>query len=163
MDLSKIMTITGKPGLFKVIANTRTGLIVESIIDGKRFPVFASDRSSTLEDISIFTPGKDVPLKEVLWTIHEKKEELSIPGPKAEAGEIKDCFEQVLPDYDQDRVYVSDMKKVFAWYRLLEEKEMLSRPEEEEAGEAKETESEGREDKDPKDKGQEDKDLKDKE
>ncbi len=129
MDLSKIMTVSGKPGLFKVVAQTRNGLIVESMQDGKRMPVFATDRSSTLEDISVFTYEKDVPLKDVLWAIHKQYEGKEGPDPKSTPDELKAAFEKVLPDYDKDRVHVSDMKKIFAWYRILLDEDMISDPE----------------------------------
>ncbi len=128
MDLSKIMTVSGKPGLYKVIAQTRNGLIVESMQDGKRMPVFATDRSSALEDISVFTYEKDMPLKEVLWSIHQKYEGQEGPDPKASPDELKAAFEEILPDYDKDRVHVSDMKKIFAWYRILLADDMISDP-----------------------------------
>ncbi len=131
MDLSKIMTISGKPGLYRLVAQTRNGLVVESLTDGKRMPVFASDRSSALEEISLFTTDKEAPLKEVLWAIHEKLDKEELPGPKASADELRKAFEAVLPEYDRDRVYVSDMKKVFNWYRVLLEHDMISRPESE--------------------------------
>ncbi len=128
MDLSKIMTVSGKPGLYKVIAQTRNGLIVESMQDGKRMPVFATDRSSALEDISVFTYEKDMPLKEVLWAIHQKYEGQEGPDPKASPDALKTAFEEAIPDYDKDRVHVSDMKKIFAWYRILLAEDMISDP-----------------------------------
>ena len=140
MDLTKIMAVSGKPGLYQMVAKTRNGLVVESLLDGKRMPVFATDRSSALEDISIFTYEKDVPLKEVLWAIHQKYDGEKGPDPKSTPDEIKAAFEEVLPDYDKERVHVSDMKKVFAWYNILLEKDMISKPEEEE--------EEGKEDQD---------------
>ncbi len=132
MDLSKIMTISGKPGLFKVIAKTRNGLVVESLMDGKKLPVFASDRSSTLEDISIFTREQEMPLKDVLWKMNETYEGKPGLDPKSDPGKLKSAFEEILPDYDKERVYVSDMKKVFTWYNILLEKDMITKPEESE-------------------------------
>ncbi len=132
MDLSKIMAVSGKPGLYIMVAKTRNGLVVESLLDGKRMPVFASDRSSSLEDISIFTYEKDVPLKEVLWSIHQKYDGAKGPDPKSSPDELKAAFEEVLPDYDKDRVHVSDIKKIFAWYNILLDKDMISEPEEDE-------------------------------
>ncbi len=138
MDLSKIMTISGKGGLFRVISETRSGMLVESLTDGKKIPVFAADRSSLLDDISIFTSEGDVPLKEVLWKIHEHEGgELSI-DPKADPAAAKAKFEEILPEYDKDRVYMSDIKKVFTWYSLLFEKDMISKPEQEKEEDAEE-------------------------
>lgn len=126
------MTISGKPGLFKVMAKTRNGLVVESLTDGKRFPVFASERSSTLEDIRIYTKEEEVPLKDVLWNMHEAYEGKPGPDPKSDPDTLKSAFEEILPGYDTQRVYVSDMKKVFTWYNILLEKKMITKPEESE-------------------------------
>ncbi len=136
MDLSKIMTISGKSGLYKVISETRTGILTESLTDGRKMPVFATDRSSLLEDINIFTTDGEMPLKEVLWKIHEHEGgDLSI-DIKADPGKTKAMFEEILPNYDRDRVYFSDIKKVFSWYRLLFEKGMISKPESSEDAES---------------------------
>ncbi len=126
MDLSKILTISGKNGLFKVVTQSKSGLIVESLSDGKRLPVFASDRSSSLEDISIFTTGEDVPLKQVLLTIFEKENGKPSIDAKSDQGALRAKFEEILPDYDRERVYASDIKKVFAWYALLLEKGLIT-------------------------------------
>lgn len=139
------MTVSGKPGLYKVVAQTRNGLIVESMQDGKRMPVFASDRSSALEDISVFTYEKDMPLKEVLWAIHQKYEGQEGPDPKSSPDTLRTAFEEVLPDYDKDRVHVSDMKKIFSWYRLLLAEDLISDPDAEaEDASDKETGEEGK-------------------
>ena len=138
MDLSKIMTISGKGGLFRVVSETRSGMLVESLTDGRKMPVFATERSSLLEDISIFTSEGDVPLKEVLWKIHEHEGgELTI-DPKADLAAARAKFEEILPEYDKDRVYMSDIKKVFAWYNLLFEKGLITKPEEEKEEDAEE-------------------------
>ncbi len=150
MDLSKIMTVSGKPGLYKVVAQTRNGLIVESMQDGKRMPVFATDRSSALEDISVFTYEKDMPLKEVLWAIHQKHEGQEGPDPKSSPDTLKAAFEEVLPDYDKDRVHVSDMKKIFSWYRMLLAEDLISDPdaEAEDASDKEDGEEEGKDEDD---------------
>jgi hypothetical protein len=138
-DLSKILSITGKPGLFKMVAQAKNGVIVESLIDGKRFQAFTHDKVSSLEEISVFTDADDKPLREILKTIREKTEGGKAPDPKSDNQKLKDFFETIMPDYDRDRVYVSHMKKIYAWYNLLQEKDMLEfteKPEEEEtAGE----------------------------
>lgn len=143
MDLSNILTISGKSGLYKVVSQTKNGLVVESLADGKKIPVFLSDRSSALEDISMFTITEDVPLKEIFLKIFEKEEGKPCIDPKENAGKLKAYFETILPDYDQERVYISDIKKVFAWYNLLLEKDMITPEEAEEAPEeGKESEEE---------------------
>ena len=126
MDLSKVVAISGKPGLFLVTTNGNGKLIVESLIDGKRMPAFANDKISSLEEISIFTTGEDKPLKEVFMSIHEKfGDKLDFDPKKASPVELREKFLVVLPDYDEDAVYQSDMKKVFQWYQLLNDKGQL--------------------------------------
>jgi hypothetical protein len=131
-DLSKILSITGKPGLFKMVAQAKNGVIVESLIDGKRFQAFSHDKVSSLEEISVFTDTDDKPLREILKTIKEKTEGGKAPDPKADNQKLKEFFETIMPDYDRDRVYVSHMKKIYAWYNLLHEKDMLDFAEKEE-------------------------------
>lgn len=137
MDLSKVVAISGKPGLFLVTTNGGGKLIVESLLDGKRIPAFANDKISSLEEISIFTTGEDKPLKEVFMSIHEKLgDNIGFDPKKASPVELKEKFMLVLPDYDEDAVYQSDMKKVFQWYQLLNDKKILDfTPEEKEKAE----------------------------
>ena len=126
MDLSKVVAISGKPGLFLVTTNGGGKLIVESLLDGKRIPAFANDKISSLEEISIFTTGEDKPLKDVFMSIHEKiGDKLDFDPKKASQVELREKFLLVLPDYDEDAVYQSDMKKVFQWYQLLNDKGIL--------------------------------------
>jgi hypothetical protein len=124
-DLSKIMSISGKPGLFKMVAQAKNGVIVESLLDGKRFQAFSHDKISSLEEISVFTDSDDKPLREILLTIKEKTNSGQAPDPKSDNQKLKEFFETIMPDYDRDRVYVSHMKKMYAWYNLLLEKNML--------------------------------------
>ena len=143
MDLSKILSISGKPGLFKLIGETKSNLVVESMIDGKRGPAFSHERISTLEEISIYTESEDVPLKKVFKKLHEKYGEEPVPNPKkASSNDIKKYFEEILPDYDKEQVYVSDMKKVFTWYNFLLEKGLMEFSEEEETTEEPESKAE---------------------
>ena len=137
MDLSKVVAISGKPGLFLVTTNGGGKLIVESLLDGKRIPAFANDKISSLEEISIFTTGEDKPLKEVFMSIHEKLgDNIGFDPKKATPVELREKFLLVLPDYDEDAVYQSDMKKVFQWYQLLNDKKLLDfTPEKEEKAE----------------------------
>ncbi|MCP4550601.1 MAG: hypothetical protein GY834_00855 [Bacteroidetes bacterium] len=130
MDFSKILSISGKPGLYKLVTQAKAGIIVESLIDGKRFTAFSSERISSLEENSIFFKNEDIPLKNVLKTLFEKCEGKSTISHKSDAKLIKSTFEEMVPDYDQDRVYVSDIRKVLQWYNLLVEKEMLNFEEE---------------------------------
>ena len=140
MDLTKIVSISGKPGLFLVSGQGKNSVVVESLLDGKRFPAFAQDRMSSLEEISIFTTTEDMPLKQVFKNIHEKMgETLDFEAKKLSTDELKEKFGEVVPDFDEEAVYPSDMKKVFNWYKLLSEKEMLDFTEEEVEEEKEET------------------------
>jgi hypothetical protein len=143
MDLKEILSVSGKPGLYKVVAHTKTGLIVESIIDKKRIPVYTSDKMSNMEDISIFTNDNDVQLREVFKLIHAKENGGISIDHKSDDKKLKEYFEQILPEYDKDRVYVSDIRKVFHWYNLLVTNELLDltdKPEEPVEQEKKEVE-----------------------
>lgn len=143
MDLTEILSIAGKPGLYKMISHTKTGMLVQSMDGEKRFPVFAHEKISSLEEISIFTEDDDVPLKDVFKTIHEMLEGEKALSHKSSSDELKDFFDDAIPDYDKERVYVSDIKKVIQWYNILHEKELLdfTEEEEEEAPEDQETEN----------------------
>jgi hypothetical protein len=137
MDLSKIVSISGKPGLFVVKSQAVGRLIVESVVDGKCSPAFARDRMSSLEEISIFSTDEDRPLKEVFKMIHEKMgDKVDFDYKKANNDELREKFAFVMPDYDEDAVYPSDMKKVFAWYQMLMDKNLLDFTEEEAQPEA---------------------------
>jgi len=131
MDLSKILAISGKPGLFQSIAQTKTGVIVESLIDGKRFPAFSHDRISSLAEISVFTEGEDIPLKTVLKSIYEKYQGSKAIEHKASGAQLQAFMEEVVPNYDKERVYSSDIKKLVMWYNLLAEKNLLDFSDEE--------------------------------
>ena len=126
MDLSKIVSISGKPGLYVVKSQAVGRLIVESVIDGKCIPAFARDRMSSLEEISIFSMDEDRPLKEVFKMIHDKMgDKVDFDYKKASNDELREKFALVMPDYDEEAVYPSDMKKVFAWYQMLNDKGLL--------------------------------------
>lgn len=119
MDLTGIISISGRPGLYKVIAQGKNSIIVESLPDGKRFPAYASDRISALEDISIYTYDEDTPLKSIFESLYTKAEGKECPSHKEDIGVLLDYFSDILPNYDEERVYPSDIKKVFQWYNLL--------------------------------------------
>ena len=137
MDLSKIVSISGKPGLYVIKSQAIGRLIVESALDGKCTPAFARDRMSSLEEISIFSTDDDRPLKEVFMMIHEKMgDKVDFDFKKASNEELREKFAFVMPDYDEEAVYPSDMKKVFAWYQMLNDKGLLDFTVEEEKPEA---------------------------
>ena len=137
MDLSKIVSISGKSGLYLVKSQAVGRLIVESVIDGKCTPAFAHDRMSSLEEISIFSTDEDRPLKDVFKMIHEKMgDKVDFDYKKATPEQLREKFAYVMPDYDEEAVYPSDMKKVFAWYQMLMDKNLLDFTEEEAQPEA---------------------------
>lgn len=141
MNLKEIMAIAGKPGLYKMVAQAKNGIIVESIIDQKRFQAFSHDKISTLEEISIYTESGDVPLKEVLKTMFEKLEGKPTPEIKGDNNKIKQFFGEMLPQYDKSKVYVSHMQKIIGWYNTLTELGLINADMDDEPGN-KETEGE---------------------
>jgi len=135
MDLKEIMAIAGKPGLYKMVAQAKNGIIVESIIDQKRIQAFTQDKISSLEEISIFTETEDKPLKTVLKGFFEKLEGKPTPDFKSDNNKLKAFFGEMLPDYDKEKVYVSHMQKIVTWYNLLVEHNLLNFDEKEETTE----------------------------
>ncbi len=123
--LKEILSISGKPGLYKMISNSSNAIIVESIIDGKRFPAYSNSKIIALEDISIYTENEDMPLREVLKRMYEKENGSPVFSHKEATEKILSYFEEVVPEYDKERVYVSDMRKIIQWYNLLAEKKLL--------------------------------------
>lgn len=119
MNLEGIITISGRPGLFKVITQGKNSIIVESLIDKRRFPAYASDRISALEDISIFTYDEDAPLKDILNKMFDKEGGKEVLSHKEDIKVLQNYILEILPNYDQERVYPSDLKKIFQWYNLL--------------------------------------------
>lgn len=126
-----ILAISGQSGLFKMLSEAKNSIIVESLETQKKMPVYSTSKVSSLEDIAIFTEKGDMPLKEVFKAIYEKENGGEAISHKSSANELKSYFEKIVPDFDKDRVYVSDIKKVLLWYNLLREKEMLDFSEEE--------------------------------
>jgi len=133
MDLTGILSISGYGGLYKLIKQTKTGFIVESMVDQKRMQAFASSKISTLEDIAIFTETGEIHFKKVLKTIFEQEngKPLSL-NVRSSNEDLKTFFEKVIPDYDREKVYVSDIKKVVLWYNLLLEKGLIDLEEDKE-------------------------------
>lgn len=126
MSLEKVLSISGKPGLYKLVTQTRGGFVAESLMDGKRISISLQNNVSVLSEIAIYTLTEEVPLYKVLGKIRDK--ENSNPtsvGPKDGKDKLEEYFFDVLPDYDEDRVYASDIKKVVQWYNLLQKHNML--------------------------------------
>ena len=123
MQLDKIISIGGRPGLYEVSVQTRTGVIATSIVDGKRVNASVRDQVSVLSEINIYGLEKEVPLREVFQMIYKKEEgKVCSVKPKAAASELEAFFFDVFQDYDEERVYPSDIKKVIQWYNILVEK-----------------------------------------
>tara|TARA_B110000046_G_scaffold95045_1_gene102778 strand:+ start:2855 stop:3394 length:540 start_codon:yes stop_codon:yes gene_type:complete len=129
MNLAGIISISGKPGLSKIVSQTRTGLIVESLIDGKRTPVHGAERVSSLEDINIYTYKEDILLKDVFQKIFDASKGKAILSHKSSEVELSAYLKEVLPNYDEERVYRSDIKKLIQWYNLLQSKDLLKQDE----------------------------------
>ena len=119
--LRDILSITGKPGLYKLVSRGNNMLIVESLLDGKRMPTYARDKIVSLGEISMYTMGEDIALNEVLTKLGEKEglKVAALDPKKADNDELRAFFGEVLPDFDRDRVYPSDIRKLIQWYNIL--------------------------------------------
>ncbi len=126
MSLEKILAISGKPGLYELKAQTRSGFLAESLIDGKKLSVGMRHNVSVLNEIAIYTYAEEVPLRDIFNTIKEKENGGEAISHKVSKNELESYFSEVLPEYDEDRVYASDMKKVIQWYNLLHKRGMLN-------------------------------------
>jgi len=132
MNLEKIVAVAGLGGLYKVIGNRSNGLIVENLDTGKR--TFASSRKyqfSPLETIAIYTYSDSIPLKEVFQTIIQKSDTLALPESKADDESIRHYFREIIPDHDDTRVHIKDLKKIIKWYNYLTQHQYLDTSEEE--------------------------------
>ncbi|MFI1770815.1 DUF5606 family protein [Thalassobellus citreus] len=126
MSLDKILAIGGKPGLYKLVTQTRGGFVAESLIDKKRISISVRQNVSVLSEIAIYTLTEEVPLKQVLETIKEKENgQPTSVKPKDGKDKLEEYFFGILPEYDEDRVYASDIKKVIQWYNLLQQHNLL--------------------------------------
>ncbi|HSO85903.1 MAG TPA: DUF5606 domain-containing protein [Draconibacterium sp.] len=129
--LKGILSISGQSGLFKMVAESKNNIIVESLDTLKRIPVHSTSKVSALEDIAIYTENGDVPLKDIFRVISDIENKGPAISPKSSGNELKAYFEKIVPEYDKDRVYVSDIKKVLLWYNTLQQKDLLDFSEEE--------------------------------
>ncbi len=138
--LKEILAITGKPGLYKLVNRGTNMLIVESLLDGKRMPTYARDKIVSLGEISMFTTGEDVSLSEVLTSTGKKEglKPVAFDPKKADNETLKQWFGEVLPDWDEDRVYPSDIRKLIQWYNILVKAGITDFTIEEEPAEAEE-------------------------
>lgn len=117
--LKRILSISGKPGLYKLMSQGKNMLIVENIATGKRMPAYARDKVVSLGDISIYTNDGDVPLTDVLEKVKEATGCQPVDVKSMKENELRDYFKTILPEYDEDRVYTTDIKKLFSWYNQL--------------------------------------------
>ncbi|MCS6990317.1 MAG: DUF5606 domain-containing protein [Chitinophagales bacterium] len=136
-DFSKIVAITGLPGLFELIASRNNGAIVRNLQDGKS--QFIPERNHALlalSNIALFLNGDNsIPLPDVLHRMHQQEEQYPVPDPKAEPAQLQQYLAQILPDYDRQRVHLSDMRRLMRWYHILREKQMIPTPTEPPASE----------------------------
>lgn len=123
--LKGILSISGQSGLYKLVAESKNNIIVESLETKKRMPVYSTVKVSALEDIAIYTETGDIPLKDVFKAIYNHENGNVAISPKASNQELKKYFEKIVPEYDKERVYISDIKKVLLWYNSLQEKELF--------------------------------------
>ena len=127
MDISNVIAIAGMPGLYKVVGQAKNGVIVESLVDKKRTPAFNSHKISALSDISIYTTGEDMPLKEALQKIFDKEKGEKCIDPKTnDEKALREYMSVAIPEYDADRVHISDIRKLFNWYNMLQVSGLLT-------------------------------------
>ena len=129
MNVEKILAISGKPGLYELKVQTRSGFVAESMLDGKRITVGLRSNVSLLSEISMYTHSEEKPLVEIMRAIAVKENEGPAISHKEDTAKLLEYFKQIVPDYDEDRVYPSDIKKVLNWYNMLQAKGMVSKEE----------------------------------
>ncbi|AWI27052.1 DUF5606 family protein [Flavobacterium pallidum] len=127
MNLEKVLAISGKPGLYALKIQTRTGFVAESLLDGKKITVGLRSNVSLLSEISMYTHSEEKPLAEVMRNIAVKEDNGPALSHKEDNDKLVAYFAEILPDYDEDRVYVSDIKKVLNWYNQLQAKGLVSK------------------------------------
>jgi len=126
MDLSKILTISGKNGLFHLISQGKNNFIVEALEDKKRFSAFQSEGVSTLENISIFTQDDTIGLGKVIQSIYQKQDMQPLEYKAWTDEQLRSYFSEVVPNYDEVRVFISNIKKVYQWYNILLKNDMIT-------------------------------------
>lgn len=142
MSLEKILSISGKPGLYQLKAQTRSGFVAESLADGKKIAVNLRHNVSMLSEIAIYTTSDEIPLPEVFEKIFEKENGEKSMDHKESKAKLESYFAEILPEYDQDRVYSRDIKKIFQWYNLLIDNGITSFTDKEEKEDAELSDSE---------------------
>jgi hypothetical protein len=129
MNIDKILAISGKPGLYELKIQTRSGFLAESLLDGKKITVGMRSNVSLLSEISMYTYSEEKPLVEIMRNIAIKENEGPAISHKEDNATLIAYFKEILPDYDEDRVYASDIKKLLNWYNILQAKGLVSKEE----------------------------------
>lgn len=119
MEFKDVLAISGMPGLYKYVAQSKNGIIVEALADGHRMNASATSRVSALSEISMYTEGEDIPLAEVFTRMYAHTEGKEAISHKESADKLKAYFGEVLPEWDRERVHVSDIKKALSWFNIL--------------------------------------------
>jgi len=125
VELEKIIAVSGKGGLFKLLNSGKSAIIAESLVDGKRQPIHNTSKVSSLADISIFCAEEDVPLRDVFSKMKEQYDGKDSPDSKMDSISLRKTMKKVLPEYDAERVYDSDIRKLFLWFGILKSRDML--------------------------------------
>lgn len=125
VELEKILSVSGKPGIYKLITGGKSTIVVESLVDGKRIPVHPTQKVSSLNDISMFTHEEDVPLREIFQKAKTAFDGGPAPDHKSDSKTLREAMLRILPNYDAERVYDSDIRKLIQWYNILQAKDML--------------------------------------
>ena len=128
MNLEGIIAVTGKPGLFKIISQGKNAVILENLMDKKRMPLTARHQAITLDEIGIYTYDDTKPLSDIFDIITKKENAKQSISHKADKEELIKYFEEILPNYDVERVYISDIKKVIQWYNALQTADLIELP-----------------------------------
>ncbi len=142
MDLSRIIAISGKPGLYLVVAQSPNSIIVENVENGRRMPAFASNKISALEDITMYSIDEDVPLGEIIQKLYDKNDGKAALSHKDDVKKLRSELDTVLDNCDHDRIYDADVRKLFQWYNLLQKSEVLKTRVEESEKKAQEEKAE---------------------
>ena len=119
MTLDKLIVVTGRPGIFEIASQSKTGLIVQSLTDNKKFPIHNIHNVSSLNDIAIYTDEEEVPLRTIFSTIHQREDGKQTINHKESKNVLMTYFTEILPNYDIERVYPSNIKKIVQWYNIL--------------------------------------------
>ena len=142
MNLEEIINIAGKPGLYKVVSKGKNSVIVESLTDGKRGPLYSNNQANMLEEIGIYTYNDTKPLSEIFDEIAKKENYKQSISHKSSKDDLTNYFREILTDYDEERVYISDIKKVFQWYNIMQTNGLIELPKKENKAAVKETKTE---------------------